>query len=419
VQVRKFVEIKVLDVFEIIETIFDAARQLHAEDEENVGDGWYKCMVSFKDEGEGGVTQTTLQEWYVNSTLVDVNGTRTNRVFVKILEPDDGATRLIRVQIDVSESPTENDDGTLADLGVWDIRAAFGEDDSADDFFHATASVLDDGTARLTVQDQFTENVGGGPGDDGETVIAGSTRAVIFRSEDGGYGVAEYPDWDACFGGPEGGEPEDCSAGPPSVEVRFSYNENFLSVSVDEEVESFDRRDEHEIVHRYQLFNSEDGSNVARETSFGFPVRTEADEFGWYGAWQDRHELWIFGDQAADGTVVTRDDGLNDDPPSYTTRRFDGALSVISLVEGSLDQLEGIPAEIWLFNDFRLIWGDTGGVWNQCVGDDDMGAARRRPTTRRSSRRSSSPAMETRGTSSSTAVWTTAWAASTARSTST
>ncbi len=368
VQVRKFVEIKVLAVFDIITVIFDAFRQTHYADPENVGDGWYKCLVAFTDDGEGGSVQKSLQEWYVNSTLVPSGGNTTNRVFVKILEPDDdGARRLIRVQVDITEPPTTNEDGTLVNLGEWQIRAIFGEEEVSSDFFQATATIEDDGSARMTIEESFTESHG-----EGEE-ITGSTKAIISRSLDEGYGVVQYPDWQECFG--PGGS---CDDGPPMLTVEFAYNTNYLSCELDNTEEfSYDRTDEHEIVHRYGLFKATDGSDVAREVNFGFPVRVDEDgdnRFAWYGAWQGHHQLWTRGVSLADGTAVVRNNvPPGQAAPSYTTKSFPGALTRVNLVQGSLDQLEGVAAEIFISNNFRLRWNDAENRWDECRGDNGFG----------------------------------------------
>lgn len=390
VKVRKFVDVKVLDVFSIITTVFDAMRQTHYDDPSNVGAGWYECLVAFRDDGEGGRTETNLQEWYVNSALAQEDGQTINRVKCKIksLNGGDGSLELVRVQVDIREAPTKNSDGTLADLGEWEIRALFqdldeedGDADAANvaarahdengEYFHATATVLEGGLSRLTVEDHFTETA-----PDGGEFTAG-TRAVIFRSLDEGYGVIEVPDWDACFGGPDGPGPG-CEDGPPIVTIDFAYNENYLTVAREgEEPISFDRTDEHEIVYRYLVFDAE-GRNVERTKDFGFPVQIEGSPFfGWYGAWQDHHELWIPGDPVPDGSQVVRGDFRpGDEPLSYTVRRFPGALTKISLVRGSVSQVEGIPAEVYLFNDFRLVWNDELDRWEKCTGVSENGGCR-------------------------------------------
>ncbi len=367
VQVRKFVEIKVLDVFEIVSEIFDAMRQTHYADAGNVGAGWYKCMVAFEDEGEGGVTTTDLEEWYISSRLVGA----TNRVQAKIVSPSDGGEQLVLAQVDIDQAPTVNDDETLADLGVWTVRAVFSENGAEPDgseFFQATATVLEDGSARLTVEDSFRET---GP-DNVEFV--GSTRGIIIRSLDAGYGAVEYPDWSACFG-PDGGG---CDGGPPSVTVQFSYNASYLSVEVDGDAQSFDRNDEHEIVHRYKLFNTADGSDVERTRNFGFPIRVNEvgdSRFGWYGAWQDHHQIWVGGESIDNGTNVVRNDTRpGEEEVAYTVRSFSGALTRVDLVAGSLDQLAGIAAEIFIHNNVRLLWDADTDTWMECLGDDGLGA---------------------------------------------
>jgi hypothetical protein len=48
-EVKKFVEIEVLDIFGIIEQVFDSIRQTNHAD--HVGEGWYKTLVAWRDEG--------------------------------------------------------------------------------------------------------------------------------------------------------------------------------------------------------------------------------------------------------------------------------------------------------------------------------------------------------------------------------
>jgi len=370
-QVKKFVEIQVLDVFDIIEQVFDSVRQTNHSDQ--VHNGWYKTLVAWTDEGNAGVTQTNLQEWYVRSFYSG----GIYRVQIKILEQDpvSGGVQIIRAQADITQEPTANDDGTLADLGSWTLRASFSDVDQGGDpdgFFHATSEVQDDGMTRLTVEESFTEVMDDGMG--GQSQVTMGTRAIVLRSQSGGYGKVEYPDWSSCHGEPGG---VDCSGGPPVKEVSFSYNENYLSIDDGTQVISFDRGEDHEIVHRYRLFDGESGRNVEHDRSFGFSVRVDAqddDRFGWYGAWQDRHELWIPGNPLEDGDSVVRNDSSQDDvAPTYTVRAFQGALARVELVPGSLAQLEGIPAEIWLWNDLRLRWNQGTERWEECVGDDGSG----------------------------------------------
>lgn len=248
VQVRKFVEVRALEVFDILSSIFDALRQTHYVD--HVGDGWYKVMVAFQDEGGDGANQTRLQEWYVNSRMFDDGTGAVSRLRLKIIEENGpGGPEMILVEMEISAAPTENEDGSLADMGEWEIRALFG--DSEDDFFHATSTVLSNGQSRITLEESGTDDEGPG----GEMTF--STRAIIVRSATEGYGVVEYPAWDQCQS--EGA----CSNGPPDVSVAFAYNENYLTLDPEGgSSTSFDRDDDHELVHRYMLFDGVTGDHV-------------------------------------------------------------------------------------------------------------------------------------------------------------
>jgi len=137
--VKKFVEIEVLDIFDIIEQIFDAVRQTNHED--HVGDGWYKCLIAWEEEGDGGVTQTLMQEWYVRAFYTG----STYSMQFKVLEPDE-----------------------------------------------------DSGDVQLNPRTGRSHGVDDGLG--GVIEINEGTRAIVFRSEVDGYGQAEFPDWDACWG---------------------------------------------------------------------------------------------------------------------------------------------------------------------------------------------------------------------------
>ncbi len=361
VVIRKFVEVKALEVFQILSSIFDAVRQTHYED--HVGEGWYKTMVAFKDTGGDGSNQTRLEEWYVNSRMFeDAEGNRTNRVQLKIVQ-NDGGERLIRVETDVRQAPTLNDDGTLTNMGAWEIRAIFGEEGESS--FHATAEVLESGASQVTLEESFVEEMN-------SQEITMATRALIIRSEAEGYGKVEYSDMEACWG-PDAGTA--CAEGPPTREVQFSYNDRYLKLQVGESSPvSFDREDAHELVHRYSLFDSTTGEDIDKSMNFGFPVRDENGNHGWYGAWQDRHDLWLDGNSAQTGVAVTRE-GLPPDqtPPTYTTKRFPGALTKVTLEQGSMDQLDGVVAEVSMWNDFRLRWNATNTRWDLCIGDDGMG----------------------------------------------
>ncbi len=367
--VKKFVEIKALDQFSMIEQIFDAFSQTNYED--NVGLGPYKCKVAWEENGEGGTTITQLQTWTINveviadgSDAADANGI--TRITMWTEEIEDGETSLVRALVQIDEAPTFADDGSMLTLGVWSINAEFGSQTNAEDYFYADAIIIDESAneSRLRIIDQFVEEQGG------STFPAG-IKAVIYRSPEQGYGAVEVPDWGSCFG--QGGW--QCPNGVPLKEIKFSYNENYLTVDEDSVQTSFDRNDEHEIVHRYKLFKASDGSDIEKDLDFGFPVVTEDNQFGWYGAWQDRHQLWIGGQSLADGTVVFNDNVAPGQSASqYTVDAFSGSLSKITLVQGDLAQVLNIPAQVWIGDCGKLVWDTGTSKWNLCVGDDGMGA---------------------------------------------
>jgi hypothetical protein len=347
--VKKFVEIESLNVFGIITTIFNAIQQTNYAEPGNVGIGPYKCLVAWEDEGDGGSTQTLMQTWTISSDMLG----GVNEVDCWIEEIQDGEPTLTRVVMMIEQAPTRNDDDTLADLGAWEIRAIFGTDDQ---YFHAKATVLEDGTSRLAIHERQTEDIDGTP-------VLFERKGIIYRNADLGYGRVIYNDEEECWR--PGG---DCSEGAPTVEVAFSYNADYLTVQVEGEVaQSFDRDSEHPIVHRYGLFSEDDGHNVQNDMEFGFGVNFEDGECGWYSSWRDQHQVWKGGETPEDGTTVTRSYvPAGEEATTYTIKTFAGALQKLVLVQGSLEQLEGIPAEIWLSNQSQLRWNEGASRWDLC-----------------------------------------------------
>ena len=368
-QVRKFVQVRALDTFSGLADIFDAMRQTHYAD--HVGGGWYKALVAFRDGGGDGGNQTRLEEWYVDSAMVsDGAGGQVNRVRVKIIENDGGDPRLIRGLLDIRTAPTVNEDGSLADLGEWAIRASFSSLGGAEiaGHFMAEATLIAGGLNQVSVQESFPEDPDG-PGPMPETNVG--SRGLIVRSPTAGHGVIEFIDFDFCW------QPgNDCSVeGPPLREIAFAYNGDYLTIQREgEEPVSFDRNDDHELVHRYGLFDGVTGEKVEKNHRFGFPVRTADGSHGWYGVWQGRHDLWIDGSPAAGGMTVTREDMPDGEtPPTYSTVRFDGALTKVDLVPGRVDQLLGVPAEAHVWENVRLRWDAAEQRWDECLGNDGSG----------------------------------------------
>jgi len=371
-QTRKFIEIRALEVFEILDSIFSAFSQTKYED--NIGTGCYVAKVKWTDECEGGAECSQIQNWTVQTQAADVNGDgnaddQTVHLFIEEIDPETGEVEPIKVFCELQQAPEQNEDGSLENLGIWRLTAIFGQANSVadiDDYFFAESTLLGDGTNKLVIRDQFTEE------DQGQEFDAG-TRALIYRDPGGagGRGQIEMPDWEACFG-PQNNCP------PPPVEINFEYDTEYLCVrSPSRGTECFDRDQEIELVHRYKLFDCTTGADVEKAKSFGFPIIVNEGQdtrFGWYGAWQDRHELWVNGDPLADGTNVVQEDFSGQgNPTPYTVDKFPGALEKVTLVTGSVDQLEGIAAEVWLFSDRRIKW--DGAKWDECPQHDCTGGS--------------------------------------------
>lgn len=108
-----------------------------------------------------------------------------------------------------------------------------------------------------------------------------------------------------------------------------------------------------------------------KSKSFGFPIYWIANsgmiKRAYYGAWQGRHELWTQdGTPVAEGTQVTRKDFNPDSTPeTYTVgRTFNGILSKRTYVEASLNDIKDIPVELWIDNQYNLMY--NAGTWYHC-----------------------------------------------------
>ncbi len=122
-----------------------------------------------------------------------------------------------------------------------------------------------------------------------------------------------------------------------------------------------------DIVNRYGLFDATTGEDVARQRQFGFPIRatgTGGEEmFGYYGAWQGRHQVWGNGQAVAGGLTVLRADVPPDQAaPSYTTSpSFTGILVKRDYAPASLSDLAGLAVETWDNENTQITW--DGSKW--------------------------------------------------------
>lgn len=357
----RFVDEPTLEVFGIIETILKAVSQTHYADEQNVGAGPYKAIVAWY-EDDNGKSSKELEEWTVQSDMVDgVN-------IVKVWIADEIGT--IKVQVSITTAPTQNGDGDYTDYGVWTILADI-DDTDEQGVFYASAAVESGNTVlKLSEDFQRTEDMGAGP-----VNMNALTKAVLHKGATSGYGKASIPDWEACWNSMGG--PSPCAGGSvPATNLTYAYNQNYLALDDGTDRVVKDRTDEVEIFYRYGVFDATTGQNVEAVKQFGFPVRyTDGDssKHGYYGAWQGRHQLWAGPNGSLpDGTVVTREVwDSNATPETFTTKTFNGTLTKRSLVDAGINQVKGIPVEIWLGEGFDIKYDATlsggQGGWKKCV----------------------------------------------------
>ncbi len=356
----KYVDEPTLEVFGIIETILKATAQTHYGDAGNVGAGPYKAIVAWFDD-EGGKSTKTLEEWIVQSDMVG----GVNRIKIWI----DDNQEPVKVQVDITTAPTQAADGSYLNYGEWTILADIGNGGSFGGTFYAKAEIVG-GQTQLSMSEDFTrsENIGGGP-----IAITDQTRAIMLKSTLSGVGKASIADQSYCWD--TGGGPSPCTSDLilPTVDVQYAYDANTLALDPggSNPIIYKDRTNPVEINYSYGLFDATSGQDVEKVKQFGFPVIFDSDgSYGYYGAWQGRHQLWA-GDSAApaDGTSVTKEVWDGSVAPTYTTKTFNGSLSKRIMTSADLSQVLNIPVEIWMGDGFSLRWSQANSRWEKCQWD--------------------------------------------------
>lgn len=361
-EVKNYIEEPALMQFSMIESVLTALNQTHYADAENIDAGAYKCMVAWSDE-EGGNAKKTLQPWVVQSDHIVENGEDVLRARCWIEEQEVGETLMTKAEFKIYSPPTQNDDGSYADYGVWKMNVKFSDTEPVDDYFVASASVGDDGVPIVQLHGRLPEEVDG-------TVHNLDMKAIMHRSSTEGYGKVKYPKFDLLFG-PDG-DPN-LSDADLHQEARYAYNTTYLAVKDgDNDVQYKDRMSVTEMTHRYGVFNEATGQDIMKTKSFGFPIRyTESGvtKRGYYGAWQGRHQIWTQSEGASvtEGTEVTREDTPPDQAAEtyFVSKEFKGTLVKRTLVDADINDIKNIPVEIWINSDYNLIY--TGGVWKYCT----------------------------------------------------
>lgn len=371
---NKYVEERTLEQFDIIEEVMTAVAQTNYADAANINNGPYKAMIAWEEE-ENGVDIKTLEPWVIDSRMIvgtGPDGTEVdiNRVLAWIEEVDrmSGEAKLIKAEFKIYQAATVNEDGSYADYGEWDLNVSFAADASS--YFVAQARIDANGMSVVKVHESFT--------DEGPAGMAMEMKGVLYRAGDVGYGKVAYPDWESCWNS----GPGPCA--PATVEAKYAYNAGYLGVQEDTDPALYKDRDVAnavEMVHRYGLFYTENpptgktaGADVLKDKSFGFPISYEDDngagvtfnDWGYYGAWQGRHQIWTGGDLDP-GTVVTRQDRPGSSPQTYVaSEKYNGTLTKRTLVEGALEDIQGIPVETWINKHYNLSY--NGGQWEYCNG---------------------------------------------------
>ncbi|HEY7725249.1 MAG TPA: hypothetical protein VH880_07940 [Anaeromyxobacteraceae bacterium] len=349
----KFVDEQALRQFDILNTIFGALAQTRYADAENVGAGPYGAVVSWEEERGDGQAKR-LENWVVDSQMVKVGDRDVNRLLVWVTELDEqGQVRVVRAKVEILEAPATNPDGSYADYGVWTLDAKF--DDAGTSYFAASAARGAGGESTVTVHEV---GLGGGAGQP-------ETRGVLVRGRGVGIGKVEYADWSAC-------ESPDCV--PPPAAVAYAYDADNVALRKGAEATRFKSRSRFlDVVNRYGLYDAATGDDVARTRSFGFPIRwTEggAERWGYYGAWQGRHQIWANGAALAGGSSVVRADrGPGQAPETFVASpTFAGTLVRRTLAPADVQDLAGIPVETWVGESFDIAFDGAG--WTSCKNPD-------------------------------------------------
>ena len=367
---NRYVEEHALEQFDILKQVLNAINQTHYSDPINIGAGPYKCMVAWEEE-MNGIEVKRLEPWVVRSDQIIEGGQFVLRAQAWIEEQEAGETTLIKAEFKVYEPATQGADGSYSDYGVWTMNVKF--DDTGDDFFAASASVGANGEAVLKVHEIFSEEMPGSP-----IAFPMEVKAIMHRSDTEGYGQVYYPEWDM-FWDPAFDPAAfalltaEQKAAAVHETVKYAYNDDYVGVQPEGDPAMYkDRNTVYEMVHRYGVYDGTTGQDVMKTKSFGFPiVYTDGGltKYAYYGAWQGRHQIWTQGgnDTVAQGTEVTREDTpFGEVPETYTvSKKFNGTLAKRTLVNADINDIKNIPVEIWINQDYNLIF--DGANWNYCT----------------------------------------------------
>ena len=355
-QTFKFVDEQALSQFSTFNTIFKALSETHYADPVNVNQGPYGSMVTWSEDHGGSTPSKQLVPWVVDSKMtVDAAGKDVNEVKVWMqMSMGDGKMHVIKLELDIYQAPTQQADGSYADYGVWKLNAKF--DEAGTGYFAASSDHGADGRSVVMLHEMDLK--GGGQGlPQGE-----ETKGILKRSEAEGFGVVSFPDYSSCHS-------PDCQ--PATSTVSYAYNANHVALQKGDTVVFKDRTSVVDLVNRYGLYDAATGDDVTKTHSFGFPINYTDPQgqqhWGYYGAWQGRHQLGYDGMNAIpEGSTVTRAD-LSPNAPvqSFTaSKSFTGTLVKRTLVPGDIQGIKDIVVQTFVNKSFQL--GYDGAHWLTC-----------------------------------------------------
>lgn len=365
---RVYVEETLLKQFDNLENVLEAIEQTNYEDE--IDTGPYKAMVAMNEENEGR-NQKLLEPWVVQSESVREGGVNYLRVRVWIESRFETDGPVTKGEIKIYTPPTRNADESYSSYGKWEMHVKMDET-GEDEYFVASCEPGADGVSVIKLYEKFSDM-----DKDSGLTLPSKVKAILYRSATEGYGKIYFPDFKSYYC-------PDCdkSAGVPHKTAAYAYNENYLAVQegtgdsdsiVYSEPVFKDRKNMVRMTHRYGVFSTLTGEDVLRSRSFGFPFKYDANGFtrhAYYGSWQGRHEVWTNdGDSIPEGTAVERADTPPDQAAeTYTVgKTYNGVLSKRTYAAAEPGDIQGIPVEIWMDQDFNLNYRPTDGGWYYCT----------------------------------------------------
>ena len=352
--VTRYIYEKGLDQFGILDRFFRAVGQTRHDDPAVVGKGPYLANVSWT-EMQSGLQVKMLVQWQVDSRVVVENGLPVNKVQVWMpWEPAPGEVTWFRVQVNILEAPRMNLDGeSYADYGKWSLVIAMAPGGGS----YLAASADRDAAGISTIRIHQ-----GSPGP-GSGAPAYDMRGILRRSGAAGAGRIIYPDAE-CTGH---GAFQTCV--PRVNEVTYVYDASTMTLrNGSDPPVTKDRTHVLNHVSEYGVFDAMTGARVRQRSGFQVLYRDaqDAQQVGVYQAWKGEHQIWTadpLGRGLPEGTAVTRLDAVPGGPtPAYTvSRRHAGILSRVDRIAATLEDLEGLPAGIYMEEAFRLLQDGSGG----------------------------------------------------------